>query len=357
MLMETRAQGRCTASALVSLTLMAAALMMSGCGGVDEAGVSPLSVGDLEETGRTLDVAVSGEGFLMLSDTNGSNRRYSRLGRLDIDSQGHLIHSDGGSVLGMAADLDDASSTASPLAPIEMTMAPRRTSTVVVQEQLDARTAPVSEQAGFDPNDASTYNNAMAVQVWTDAGESVILTLYVRRLSGATPASPQEPDRWEVRLGANGVTFEQPLAVLTFEPDGTQPRTSRWSWAIDLPALPRISGEGKTQPLPQLVINMDGSMQYAAPFLHIANSADGWKSGTLLAATIDSLGALTTTYSNGQQRAVGQLTLARFTMADRLQRYGSTAWVCGWPCTPPDEGLPGTHLRGLLVAGALNKEF
>jgi len=55
------------------------------------------SQGALKQTGSTLDVALDGQGFFRVSTPNGE--RYTRDGRLSLDSQGRLVTSSGNPVL------------------------------------------------------------------------------------------------------------------------------------------------------------------------------------------------------------------------------------------------------------------
>ncbi|HET8655418.1 MAG TPA: flagellar basal-body rod protein FlgG [Longimicrobiaceae bacterium] len=67
--------------------------------GVRLAGVQRLHTqGPLEQTGRSLDVAIEGEGFLQVQMPNGQVR-YTRDGSLSISDQGTLVTSDGYTVL------------------------------------------------------------------------------------------------------------------------------------------------------------------------------------------------------------------------------------------------------------------
>ncbi len=66
--------------------------------GVDEV-KTYFTPGVIEETGRSLDFAIDGEGFFTLEDGEG-NEKYSRDGRFQIDNEGYLVNSQGYRVLG-----------------------------------------------------------------------------------------------------------------------------------------------------------------------------------------------------------------------------------------------------------------
>ncbi|HZG61087.1 MAG TPA: flagellar basal body rod protein FlgG [Anoxybacillus sp.] len=56
--------------------------------------------GSLQTTGRTLDLAISGDGFFVLGDATGNNRLYTRAGNFYLDSQGYIVNADGRYLLG-----------------------------------------------------------------------------------------------------------------------------------------------------------------------------------------------------------------------------------------------------------------
>lgn len=54
--------------------------------------------GPIQQTGRSLDVAINGPGFFVVQDAGGA-QAYSRAGNLDVTSQGMLVNSNGQAVL------------------------------------------------------------------------------------------------------------------------------------------------------------------------------------------------------------------------------------------------------------------
>lgn len=66
--------------------------------GVDE-NKTYFTPGVIEETGRSLDFAIDGEGFFTLEDADG-NEKYSRDGRFQIDREGYIVNSEGYRLLG-----------------------------------------------------------------------------------------------------------------------------------------------------------------------------------------------------------------------------------------------------------------
>ena len=51
--------------------------------------------GSLQTTGRSLDLAISGDGYFVLIDSAGENPTYTRSGNFYLDSQGMIVNADG----------------------------------------------------------------------------------------------------------------------------------------------------------------------------------------------------------------------------------------------------------------------
>jgi flagellar basal body rod protein FlgG len=64
---------------------------------------SDLASGTLQSTGRPLDVAIEGDGFLVVNTSQGL--RYTRRGDLHLDSQGRLVNMFGDPLMGTGGDI------------------------------------------------------------------------------------------------------------------------------------------------------------------------------------------------------------------------------------------------------------
>lgn len=65
-----------------------------GAGSRIDATVRDMRTGSLEQTGNMLDVAISGRGFIVVEDTDGT-QRYTRDGQLGVNAEGDLVNSGG----------------------------------------------------------------------------------------------------------------------------------------------------------------------------------------------------------------------------------------------------------------------
>lgn len=106
------------------------------------------SQGILQTTGKTTDIGIEGEGFLVLND--GSRQLFTRAGNLHFDGNGRLVSANGASVQGWTADQEGVLSQTAPLGDIVFdasVISPAiATSNVAIAGNLDADARPVQEQ-------------------------------------------------------------------------------------------------------------------------------------------------------------------------------------------------------------------
>lgn len=320
--------------------------------------------GQIHTTGRALDMGLAGDGAFVLVDPASGRRVLSRHGRFDIDAQARLINSEGWLLAGTADALRPASlEAAAPLPPIRVMHPPAATRKVVVELNLDARhriTFTGRWGASFDAIDAQTYNAATAVNVHDIKGQEVSLTLFFQKAA---------TDTWFVYVSANGSNVNpdmagaaQPVATLRFPANGAAPIwvddvTKRLPPVlVNVPATSNFQG-AVTEPIDALEIDLSTLTQYGATFRVTNIWQDGYAAGALRRVSILHTGTVVLDYDNGQSDKRYSLVLARTTVADRLQRFGVTGWLCGAGCQPPVVDLPGRSLNGYLVAGALNASW
>ena len=327
-----------------------AGLALPGCGGGGggvvevEAGTEPLPVSyQLQASDRPLDVGVYGDGLFVLQATQGGPRTYSRLGRLDLDRDGYLIHADGARVLGVA---DDPAVDAAPLPAAPLAMAARASRRITLVANLDSRTQIHDASVAFDPDDPGTYNNAIGFSVWSDDGRSHDMVLYIGHMAAPNPARG-EYAYWIVHASVDSLLTAVQQALHFELPTAMLPESER---LLRLPA-------GDTGLPHDVEIDFGGTTEYGAWFGVSELRTDGYGPGVLSAVTVEADGGLLLNYDNGQTAAGGRLVLARFTVADRLRRTGESSWTCELGCSAPALGAPGSALMGTIRAGALNTAY
>ena len=152
-------------------------------------------------------------------------------------------------------------------------------------------------------------------------------------------------DAWDVYDGdpAAGGTL---LTALTFDTTGNvvPPAT----------AIP-ISITSTNPAIGAFPVSLDLSKatQYGTSFAVSNLTQDGYTAGTLTGLTISDRGVITTRYSNGQNQAKGQISLADFRNVQGLKPISGGAWVETTVSGQPIQGSPGQGNFGELRSGSL----
>jgi flagellar hook protein FlgE len=95
--------------------------------------------------------------------------------------------------------------------------------------------------------------------------------------------------------------------------------------------------------------------QVAAASAVSATTQNGFASGEYQSFTIGSDGTVTATYSNGQQKAIGQLALANMPNLQGLQLLGNGDYASTLASGTPSVAASGTDGLGTLQDGALEQ--
>ncbi|HEX8232308.1 MAG TPA: flagellar hook-basal body complex protein [Caulobacteraceae bacterium] len=246
------------------------------------------SQGDLRETGGDLDLALQGEGFLVLKD--GDKTAYGRTGQFYVDESGRLTLQ--GTDYHLAV-LDEAGQ------PSELTIDTKRVNTPEATSQIV-----------FGDNLSSTATTAEVsnITVFDSAGGKHTWKVQFAPVS----ASPGE---WQATiLDEQGATVG--TANLKFSAAGLiDPTTST--------ATINYTGSGGDPATVTLDFAQVTSFSTGTTSNIRVSSADGHGIGELTGVAIDSDGQVKLTYSNGEEELVGEVALASFRDPQLLDGIGS----------------------------------
>jgi flagellar hook protein FlgE len=282
--------------------------------------------GALTQTGVPTDVAIQGNGYLVLSQ-NGS-QVYSRDGALSQDSSGNLVQtSTGANVMGWVAQNGVISSQGSVtdlnLAGAQ-TIAPAATSTISLTGNVEAGasggqplTTTVYDSLGNPLNLSFTLTNT-AANSWT----------------------------WSAALSSGGSITGGGSGTLTFSSAGALTGHTGGPIAI----TPSDGGGAMT-----ITPNWSAITQFSQPTTIVLGSQNGSAGGSLQALSIGADGTITGSYSNGTHQAIAQIALATFANDQGLTAAGQNQWA-----TSPDSGAavvtaPGSAAAGTLTGGSLEQ--
>ncbi len=275
--------------------------------------------GNVAFTDNSLDLAINGEGFFVVEDSEG--RFYTRSGAFGLDKDGFVVNATGQRLLGFQVSDGTVTGATGPLSIRTTNLAPQASSTIGVQVNLDAgSTAPA---VAFDPDDPNSYNNSTSLTVFDSLGQEHLATTYFRKT---------DANEWSAYLYLNDAQVGSSFPIV-FEPDGdlTPPGLNAFG------TVPVTTG---ANPL-TLAVDFTGTTQFGADFGVNALSQDGYTTGRLSGIDINS--------------PQGQVMLANFGNPQGLQPTGDTLWTESTDSGPPLVGAPGTAALGLVQSGALEE--
>lgn len=340
-----------------------------GAGVLLQAVTQQFTQGNLDFTSNTLDFAVSGEGFFVLSPNQTSSERiFTRAGAFGVNSSGQVVNSAGQllQVFPVNSDGSVAATSLSSTIPLrlpESAGTPQMTSEVEMGVNLPAN-ATALDITQFDPTAPNTFTASTSVNIFDSLGDSHIATTYFVK-----DAATQ--NNWAMFLyvdgepvDINGGTADVPLgrwpayAEITFDPVGAFQSTNPGTiTSVQLgSAGANISTYGNGQDGTQTItidLTNNNPTQFASPFTVNSLSQDGFSIGRLSGLDVSETGVVRATYTNGQTTPVGKIALARFANPQGLSQISNTSWAETTDSGEALAGEAGTSSFGLIQGGAL----
>ncbi len=298
--------------------------------------------GDVVSSGRALDLAISGSGFFVLSDSKGQVA-YSRAGMFQKDADNRIVASNGMALQGYGVNAD-GQLVPGVIGDLKVTAAnvPAKASTKVdFVANLKADASKVDTTAAgytFDPNDASSYNFSQSGKLFDSLGVEHTLTHYFVKTGDNTWRTHYYVDGKPVQSGG-----ADQVQDLVFNADGSlQSPTGNVTLNLSPAGANPMAVE----------LNVSGLSQYASDFNVSRNQSDGYTAGDMTGVRIVQDGSLMAVFSNGQSLLQGQIVMANFANASGLQQGDNTTWTQTFSSGQPTLGVPGTGTLGSLTSGS-----
>ena len=297
---------------------------------------SDFTQGEFQFTSSALDLAIDGSGLFLLRAADGTNE-YTRAGSFQSDNNGFIVSESGLRVQGYQADANGGLlPTLGDLRVDTGLLNQKQTGNVNFAGNIDSRVG-IPENA-FSIDDPTSFNSTSTITIYDSAGNAQELALYfVRDPIAAETFTVYAAIDDEVLPGTTDLVFDEAgllapdsateLAIVGYQPDDALPMDI----AIDLSS-----------------VNNFGTQSATLEF-----SQDGYPAGELLSFAFDDTGRLISTYTNGQQRAQGQIALATFVNPESLQPVGGNGFAQTDESGEPVIGAPGSGARGSIRASAL----
>ena len=183
------------------------------------------SQGNIELSGNSLDLAVTGEGFFPLRSGDGQSQ-FTRNGSFLLDEQNTVVNSAGQSLQVASVDSLGKADFEANLVPLQIN--PNTVGEALPTEAIDLeinfpgssnpvyKTDPetgAQSLVPFNPGDPSTYAKSAAITIFDANGEDFLLTFYYRRTQVASAESPES--KWQTHILLNDTELEPTLSQAT----------------------------------------------------------------------------------------------------------------------------------------------
>lgn len=306
--------------------------------------IRQFSQGAIQASSGPLDVAIQGDGFLVVKEPVTSAVLYTRGGNLQVNKMGQLVTATGFRLQGWNESngvLDTTQPVTDVIVPVGSLRAPAPTQNVSFDLNLDA-----SATAGPPPTTFST-----SIEVFDSLGGSHTISVRFEKTAN--------PGEWTYSLifpdsDLLSPPFTPVTGTLQFDPQGrlTSPAVSDPMPQMTVTGLANGAGDLNITwqlyngPAPRLT-------QFSQPSAVAANSQDGHPAAQLIRVGIGDGGRVLAQYSNGEQVAVGQLAMASVRNPESMIAVGNSNFQLSARSALPAIGLPGTGGRGQIIGGAV----
>ncbi|CAO1664445.1 flagellar hook protein FlgE [Salinicola sp. NYA28a] len=339
------------------------------------------SSGSLEATGRNLDIAIAGDGFLRFQQEGQVG--YSRNGQLTMTADGYLENAQGARLMGYGlADATDvnsgvvtggqpgvlnipaadmpASATGATGTGIEVLLnldsatVADDTSTATLYNDLTAKNAEnTAQQTGV------AYNYSTSFTVYDSQGAQHNATLYFQKTGENT---------WDARTALDGVlTSTTPALQLVFDTSGkwsqitgadgtTANATDNPVTWPDLTFTAADDGSGQLGGGVETItttFNMAGSTQFAGDSTVKSLAQDGYAAGALVGISFADDGTIVGNYANEKTVDLGQIALATFRNPEGLTPSGDNLFAATAASGNELLGIAGTGTLGSIESETL----
>ena len=295
--------------------------------GVRLAGTSTsFSQGGLQNTGRSTDLSIQGDGFFTVR--NGGEMVYTRAGAFSFDAAGNLVTPNGAIVQGWTADPTGVVNTNAAVGDIVLPIG-----------QLNKPTpTDLVELGGNLPSDAEDGATVQtSITIFDDQGTSVDITfLFTKQAAPSNGWDIQAEAPQGTSVGTGSVVF-----------DGAgQLSTS----SLTVAGLP---GSWTTSP----TIEFGASGQPLTGFAQVNTlgvlSQNGSPAGSLQSFSISPDGVVSGVFSNGRNQPLGKIALASFNNPSGLEKIGNSMYRPTVNSGQVQVGPAGGGGRGVLAGGTL----
>lgn len=295
--------------------------------------------GNIATTGNSLDMAVSGNGFFIVSNNGALN--YTRDGEFQLNNAGLIVNAQGLPLQAYPA-LANGTFNNGGLGDISLNTSesqPQATSTAQIIANLPAN-ATQPANATFSPTDPNSYNNTTSLTVYDSLGAAHTASLYF--IKGATA------NAWSTQLYVDGAAVGTPQAL---DYSQTGALTTPANGQVTFPAYTPATGAQAMN----MTFDFGKTTQYGGNFSVSAVQQNGFTTGQLTGINIGQTGVVQAQFTNGRSVNLGQVALANFENPQGMQQLGNATWAPTNASGAPVNGVAGNSGYGTIQSGSLEQ--
>ncbi len=276
--------------------------------------------GSFMSTQSATDLAINGEGFFMVNDTEGATY-YTRAGMFTVDKTEYLVDVNGYRVQGYTYENGVSTNVIGDISMGGVQSDPIATTRVSIGANLNGEAAK-----------GDTFVSALTVYDSLGAGHTLTLTF--------TKAPLPSVGEWSIAVDMSDLgtaTIALDPAIIGFDGDGKlDPATTD----IDITVTGLLPGDATigigdsgtiNWDLKDAVTDTDEPAEtmtgYASPSVNRSLVCNGHASGELQGLSIGGDGIIQGLFSNGQTAEIGQIALAKFASPGGLNKMGSNLFA------------------------------
>ena len=273
--------------------------------------------GNIEATSNVTDMAISGDGMFVVTDSSGA-QYYTRNGEFDVDDDGYLYNDASTKVYLMGYAINSDGTTAKTLSQINVTdqdTSWKETTAISLDASLGADT---------DVSSSTTYEKTF--EVYDSMGGSHIVTATFAHTAVDSSANTST---WTVSFSSDDGTTTLDTLTLEFDGDGNLTSATDSSNATVDPSSLTLdfdwnnASSDSSITLDLSSISMGGSTD-GVTLNDVTN--DGYELGNLSGITISSDGTVSASYDNGQTISLYKVAVATFANYDGLAALSGTLY-------------------------------
>ncbi len=313
--------------------------------------------GSVGRTDRSTDVAINGNGFFVVK---GDNRglSFTRDGSFQFDKDGWLTTLNGRKVQAYQASSDGKVTAKLSDIRIPFNSIPAKaTNHIDLHVNLDARTPISPALDAMRPDETSNFT--ASVQVFDSIGNAHPVGVYFNRKSNTEWEWSALTDGSNLQGGKAGMPEALAKGKLTFDQDGklvdSEQSLENTTFVNGAIANQKLKFEfgGTPEAGSKNNVDLDGTTMFGSKSSLFRNGQDGWAAGYLTDTLIDEDGAISGVYTNGQNKLLGQLALARFDATEKLSKIGENQFRETVGSGQASIGRPNSNGRGSVMTRSL----